>query len=105
MAAPWATSRAPGHRRLPGTMKTGIPTSTRRNSHSASAMRMRMQPCDAEYPIDAASGVPWMPTYGAEIPIQRVPSGFPGPGGTGSDSAAHSDGGYHHGFRCMFTIS
>src|ERR687898_2396294 len=47
-----------------------------------------------------------MPTYGAEIPIQRVPSGLPGPGGTGSDSAAQSDGGgYHHGFRCRFTIS
>ena len=29
-------------------------------------------------------GVPWMPTPGAERPIQRVPSGLPGPGGTGS---------------------
>ena len=29
-----------------------------------------------------------------------------GAGGTGSDSSAHGDGGgYHHGFRCMFTIS
>ena len=28
-------------------------------------------------------GVPWMPTPGADRPIQRVPSGLPGPGGTG----------------------
>ena len=27
-----------------------------------------------------------MPTYGDEMPIQRVPSGLPGPGGTGSRS-------------------
>ncbi len=87
-------------------MKTGVPISTWRKSHSASGIRIRMQPCEAEYPIDAASGVPWIPTYGAEIPIQRVPSGLPGPGGTGSESAAQSDGGgYHHGFRCKFTIS
>ena len=29
-------------------MKTGVPTSTCWKSHSASGMRMRMQPCDAE---------------------------------------------------------
>jgi hypothetical protein len=87
-------------------MNTGVPTSTRWKSHSASEIRMRTHPCDAEYPIEAASGVPWIPTYGAEMPIQRVPSGFPGPGGTGSDSAAQGDGGgYHHGLRCMFVIS
>jgi hypothetical protein len=40
------------------------------------------------------------------MPIQRVPSGLPGPGGTGSELFAHGDGGgYHHGFRCMFTTS
>ena len=44
---------------------------------------MRMHPCEAEYPIEAASGVPWIPTYGAEIPIHRVPSGLPGPGRNG----------------------
>ena len=27
--------------------------------------------------------MPWIPTAGDEIPIQRVPSGFPGPGGIG----------------------
>ena len=44
--------------------------------------------------------------YGSDSPIQRVPSGLPGPGGTGSESFAHGDGGgYHHGLRCMFTIS
>ena len=43
--------------------------------------------------------MPWMPTPGEEIPIQRVPSGFPGPGGIGSSSLAQSEsGGYHHGF-------
>ncbi len=66
-----------------------------------------MQPCEAEYPIEAASGVPWMPTYGAEMPIQRVPSGFPGPGGIGFAPSAQAEpcGGYHHGLRCIVTIS
>src|SRR4029453_15948601 len=64
-----------------------------------------MPPCEAEYPIDAASGVPWMPTPGALKPIQRVPSGFPGPGGTGFSPFAQSEaGGYHHGCRCIVTI-
>ncbi len=31
----------------------------------------------------AGASVPWMPTPGALRPIQRVPSGFDGPGGTG----------------------
>ena len=30
------------------TMKTGVPISTCWNSHSASGIRMRMQPCEAE---------------------------------------------------------
>ena len=30
------------------TMKTGVPISTCWNSHSASGIRIRMQPCDAE---------------------------------------------------------
>ena len=30
------------------TMKTGVPTLTCRNSHSASGIRIRMQPCEAE---------------------------------------------------------
>ena len=51
------------------TMKTVEPTSTRSKSHSASGMRIRMQPWEAEYPIEAASGVPWMPTPEAERPI------------------------------------
>ena len=66
-----------------------------------------MQPWEAEYPIEAASGVPWIPTYGDEMPIHRVPSGFPGPGGTGSAPSAQAEpsGGYHQGFRCIVTIS
>ena len=56
--------------------------------------------------MEAESGVPWIPTSGAERPIQRVPNGFPGPGGTGSRPSAQSEvcGGYHHGFRCIVTI-
>ena len=47
-----------------------------------------------------------MPTAGEEIPIQRVPSGFPGPGGIGFASFAQSEaGGYHHGFRHLTMIS
>src|SRR6187431_1407170 len=47
-----------------------------------------------------------MPTYGSERPIQRVPNGLPGPGGTGSASSAHGDGGgYHQGLRCKLAIS
>jgi hypothetical protein len=64
-----------------------------------------MQPCETEYPIDAASGVPWIPTYGAVSPIQRVPSGLPGPGGIGLASFAQSDGGgFHHGLRHLTSI-
>src|SRR3989304_4415671 len=37
-----------------------------------------------------------MPTRGAERPIQRVPSGLPGPGGTGFCPFAHGDGGGDH---------
>ena len=31
-----------------------------------------MQPCETLYPIDAGLLVPWMPTLGALMPIQRV---------------------------------
>ena len=64
-------------------MNTGVPIRTRLNSHSADGICIRMQPCDSEWPIDHGSEVPWMPTPGALNPIQRVPSGLPGPGGTG----------------------
>ena len=66
-----------------------------------------MQPCDSEWPIDHGSEVPWIPTPGALSPIQRVPSGLPGPGGTGLAPAAHEScvGGNHHGFLCLTTIS
>ncbi len=81
-------------------MKTGVPTLTRAYSHSASGTCMRMQPCDSECPIDQGSEVPWMPTPDVFRPIQRVPSGLPGPGGTGFSPAAQAScvGGYHHGF-------
>ncbi len=46
-----------------------------------------------------------MPTPGELRPIQRVPSGLPGPGGTGFSPFAHGDaGGYHHGFFHLTTI-
>src|SRR6478736_10526671 len=80
-------------------MNTGVPICTRVNSHSADGICIRMQPCDSEWPIDHGSLVPWMPTPGTLRPIQRVPSGLPGPGGTGFSPAAHGEaGGYHHGF-------
>lgn len=64
-----------------------------------------MQPCDREYPTDVASGVPWMPTPGDDRPIQRVPSGLPGPGGIGWRFCAQFDlGGNHHGLRAFDTI-
>src|ERR1041385_3904725 len=86
-------------------MKTGVPMWTWVKSHSASGTCMRMQPCEAEYPIDASSGVPWMPTPAASRPIQRVPSGLPGPGGIGFAPTAHGDGGgVHHGFSCLSTM-
>src|SRR2546423_9692091 len=45
-----------------------------------------------------------MPTPGALRPIQRVPSGFPGPGGTGFNPCAQRElGGYHHGFLHLTT--
>src|SRR5262249_6791733 len=88
-------------------MNTGVPMSTCVNSHSTCGINIRMQPCEAEYPIEAASGVPWMPTYGAERPIQRVPSGLPGPGGIGFEFAARAEpvGGSHHGLSHLLTIS
>src|SRR5919204_305789 len=46
-----------------------------------------------------------MPTPGALSPIQRVPSGFPGPGGIGFWPFAHGEaGGYHHGFLHLTAI-
>src|SRR6266508_5358980 len=55
--------------------------------------------------MEAASGVPWIPTSGTERPIQRVPSGLPGPGGIGVRRAAHRPlGGNHHGSRSFDTI-
>ena len=46
-----------------------------------------------------------MPTPGAERPIQRVPSGLPGPGGIGFAPFAHGEfGGYHHGSFHLTTI-
>src|SRR6266511_3555305 len=55
--------------------------------------------------MEAASGVPWIPTSSTERPIQRVPSGLPGPGGIGVRRAAHRPlGGNHHGSRTFDTI-
>ena len=43
-----------------------------------------------------------MPTPGAERPIQRVPSGLPGPGGTGFRPCAHEEfGGIVHGLTIL----
>ena len=46
-----------------------------------------------------------MPTAGDEMPIQRVPSGLPGPGGIGFAPLAHEElGGIHHGLRCIWMM-
>src|SRR4029077_15333728 len=88
-------------------MNTGVPILTLLYSHSAEGTCIRMQPCDSEWPIDHGSSVPWMPTPAALNPIQRVPSGLFGPGGTGWAPAAHEScvGGNHHGFFCLTTTS
>ena len=55
--------------------------------------------------MEPAIGVPWMPMAGAEVPIQRVPSGLSTPGGTGPSPAAHGElGGNQVGFVCFVTI-
>ena len=60
---------------------------------------------DFTKPIEPSEGVPWMPTPGADSPIQRVPRGLPGPGGIGFWPCAHGElGGYHHGFFHLTTI-
>ena len=67
-------------------------------------MYMRMQPCEAAVPTVLGAGVPWMPMPGADVPIQRVPSGFSGPGGTGPRPAAHGlSGGFQVGLRSFMT--
>ena len=67
---------------------------------------MRRQPCEAAVPIDQSCGVPWKPTAGADVPIQRVPSGLPGPGGIGSRPFAQGElGGIHVGFLYISMIS
>ena len=84
---------------------TDSPTSTYSNSFSTSGMCMRMQPCEAAVPIEPSSGVPWMPTAGADVPIQRVPSGLPAPGGIGSRPFAHGEfGGIQVGFLSFSVI-
>jgi hypothetical protein len=68
-------------------------------------MYIRMQPWDAAVPIVSGLGVPWIPYPYAESPIQRVPSGFPGPGGTGPRPRAQSElGGFHVGFLSFVAI-
>ena len=83
-------------------MNTGVPICTRGYRFSTSEMYMRMQPWDAADPMDAELGVPCMPMPGAEVPIQRVPSGLPAPGGMGPSPAAQGElGGNHVGFICF----
>ena len=54
-----ATQRV--HRRGPTQYRyTFVPTGTFLYIHSMSSSVMRMQPCDAEVPIDFWNGVPWI---------------------------------------------
>ena len=83
---------------------TGMPTLTFSNSSSTSGMCMRRHPWLAAVPIDESAYVPWMPMAGAEVPIHRVPRGFPGPGGMGPRPLAHGEsGGFQVGFVCLLT--
>ncbi len=43
---------------------------------------MRMQPWEADLPIELGTLVPWIPKPRMLSPIHRVPSGFVLPGGT-----------------------
>src|SRR5207253_1854053 len=53
-------------------------------------------------PIELEALVPWMPTAGAEVPIQRVPSGLPGPAGIGPRPFAQGElGGNQVGLSCL----
>ena len=86
-------------------MKTGVPTFTCWKSHSASEIRM-----DAAVGGRVADRGGVRGAVDADVrrgdPHPARLEWFPGPGGTGSESAAQSDGGgYHHGFRCIVTIS
>ena len=64
-----------------------------------------MQPCEAAVPMLDGAGVPCMPMPGLFRPIQRVPSGLPGPGGTGPIPAAHAEsGGFQVGFFALVMI-
>ena len=58
-----------------------MPTSTRGKRSSESLMSMRMQPWEALVPMEPLLDVPWMKTPEVLVPMARVPSGLPGPGG------------------------
>ena len=80
---------------------TGAPAarSTACASVTASAWRIRMQPCDAARPMLAESGVPWM-KYGPRSRIFTRPIGLRGPGGVTVSLRAHGlFGGIHQGFQ------
>src|SRR4051812_3212053 len=70
-------------------------------------MCMRMQPCDAAWPIDQSSDVPWMPAP-SQKPIQRDLIGSSGPGGMTrpARSPAHAlFGTCHDGLICLSLMS
>jgi len=55
--------------------------------------------------LSSLGGTPCMPTPGALVPIQRVPSGFSVPGGMGCAFLAQSEfGGSHVGSYVMLTM-
>ena len=76
-------------------------TATRRTGCTSGCSRAT--PSSRARPDRACRGCP---TPGADRPIQRVPSGLPGPGGIGFAPCAHGEsGGYHHGSFHLTTMS
>ena len=75
------------------------------------ATRRRESPCGCSRARPSSRARPRPASRGCrppgdEMPIQRVPSGLPGPGGIGFASFAQSEsGGFHVGSRSMTTIS
>ena len=88
-------------------MSTAVPTGTRLKRAMTSPTCMRMQPCEARFPIEYPSPVPWIPMPFA-MPIQRALSGLPAePPATvvPCSSPAHGEFGTDHvGLTCLLVM-
>src|SRR5215207_6189801 len=85
---------------------TGVPTLTRSNRSRMSSLYMRMQPYEANVPIDSGRFVPWIAYSPPDRVSARGPIGLPGspPGITSGSfglSALTSSGGDQAGLTCL----